>query len=163
MMSLDASAALWFLVPCVPVCLFTIWTDLAFMKIRNAAVLALIVLYAVIGLVMLPFVDWSWGWLNLVVVLAVGFIANSFLGLGAGDAKFAAAMAPFVALADVTKVFYLLAAFTIVGLITHRTARRIPAVVRAVPHWESWERKDFPLGIALAPTLIAYLALAAFR
>jgi len=163
MMSLQSGTALWFLILTAPVCLYTVWTDLAFMKIRNTAVLALVVIYAVVGLMTLPLVDWGWGWVSLIVVLALGFIANSLIGFGAGDAKFAAAMAPFVAYPDIRNVLYLLAAFTVFGLITHRIARRIPAVVNATPHWESWGRKDFPLGIALAPTLIAYLALAAFR
>ena len=162
MLSLDSGAALWFLILCAPICIYTVWTDLAFMKIRNTAVLALVAIYAFVGVLMLPFADWAWGWLHLVVVLAVGFIANSFLGFGAGDAKFAAAMAPFVTVPDIANVLYLLAAFTIVGLIVHRLARRIPAVVRATPDWESCKRREFPLGIALAPTLICYLALAAF-
>jgi prepilin peptidase CpaA len=33
----------------------------------------------------------------------------------------------------------------------------VPPLRRALPDWESWNRKDFPMGLALAGTLIFYL------
>jgi prepilin peptidase CpaA len=48
----------------------------------------------------------------------------------------------------------------IAAFITHRLARRIPAIRSALPGWESWTRKDFPMGLALSGTLIGYFALA---
>lgn len=160
-MAQAADAAFWLMLGALPIAAWVIWTDLATMKIPNKAVLALVAVYAVVGLLTLPLTTWAWSWLHLVVVLVIGFVLSLTGGFGAGDAKFAAAMAPFVALGDVSTVLLLLSAMAILTFIAHRIARRIPAVRAAAPGWASWERRDFPLGIALAPTLILYLALAA--
>ena len=45
---------------------------------------------------------------------------------------------------------------------SHRIMRAIPAFRRATPDWASWTHADFPMGLALAGTLIFYL-LAALR
>ncbi len=137
-----------------------IWTDLARMKIPNAAVLALVAVYAVVGALTLPWPAFAWSWVQLAVVLLAGFLLSLTGGFGAGDAKFAAAMAPFVAPGDAGLVLLLLGALAIGTLAGHRIAGRLPAVRAATPGWVSWDRRDFPFGIALAPTLIAYLALA---
>ena len=50
----------------------------------------------------------------------------------------------------------------IAAFIVHRVAKRIPAVRRATPDWQSWERRDFPMGLALGTGLAIYLALSAF-
>lgn len=157
----SAWAALWLLLGALPIAVWVIWTDLSTMKIPNKAVLALIGLYAVAGVLTLPLAVWAWSWLHLGVVLAIGFVMNQMGGFGAGDAKFAAAMAPFVALPDAGFVLILLSLMAVVTFLLHRIARRIAAVRAAAPDWVSWERREFPFGIALAPTLIVYLALAA--
>jgi prepilin peptidase CpaA len=40
--------------------------------------------------------------------------------------------------------------------------RAVPAVRRATPDWVSWQRKDFPMGLALVGTFVAYLVFMAF-
>lgn len=160
-LEIPASAALWFLPFALPVGLWAAWSDMAYMKIPNRSVMILVGIYAVIGLFALPFDLYAWQWLHLVVVLVIGFVMNIGGLLGAGDAKFAAAMAPFVALGDVALLSYLFAAVLLAAFVCHRTARRIPAVRRVAPEWESWERKDFPMGLALGALLIVYLALGA--
>lgn len=158
---LPATAALWFLPFCLPICLWVAWSDMAFMKIPNRAVLALAAVYLVIGPLALPHEVWLWNWLHLPVVLVVGFAANMMGGLGAGDAKFAAAAAPFFMLGDLAPVFYLFTAVLLAALATHRAARAVPVVRRLAPGWESWTRRDFPMGLALGGTLLIYLGLAA--
>jgi prepilin peptidase CpaA len=157
----SAEAAFWLALGAAPIALWVVWTDLATMKIPNAAVLALVGVYAVIGALTLPLAAWAWSWLHLAVVLVIGFVLSQTGGFGAGDAKFAAAMAPFVALADTGRFLILLSALAILTFALHRIARRVPALRRATPGWASWERRDFPFGLALAPALIVYLALAA--
>ncbi len=107
----------------------------------------------------MPLDEYLWRYLHLIVVLVIGFLLNLARALGAGDAKFAAAMAPFFALSDWSFVLFLFAGVLIVAFVTHRLFRAIPAVRRLTPHWESWTRKDFPMGLALSGTLIAYFAL----
>lgn len=161
MMAQSASAALWLLVFATPVALWVIWSDLRFMRIPNKAVVALIGVYAVVGLLALPLPVWGWSWLNFAVVLVIGFVLSLSGGFGAGDAKFAAAMAPFVALGDLRLFLVLLAAVVMASFAAHRLLRLIPAVRAATPEWESWQRREFPMGLALGPSLIFYLGLAA--
>ncbi len=161
MMALPASAAQWLLPFAAPIALWVAWSDMKWMKIQNMAVLALVVVYLVVGPVALGLVAWGWGWLNLAVVVAVGFVLSAVGLLGAGDAKFAAAMAPFVALGDLGMFLLLLGCVIPVAFVAHRLARLSPAITGLAPGWESWQRRDFPLGLALGPCLLFYLALAA--
>lgn len=158
----SATAALWFLPFVVPIAVWVAWSDLARMKIPNVAVLALAGVFAAVGLIVVAtglwsFETWAWRWTHLVVVLVIGFLANMVGGFGAGDAKFAAAMAPFVALPDALPFLYLLAAVVILSFILHRTARASAWVRARTPDWESWTRKDFPMGLCLASALVIYL------
>lgn len=160
-MMLSAKAALYFLPFVAPIALWVAWTDLKWMKIKNAAVLALVGVYLIVGLFVLPLQTWAWGWLSLAVVLAVGFVMTSAGMMGAGDAKFAAAMAPFIALGDLTLFLMLLGFIVIVSFVGHRLFRASPLAERWAPGWESWSRREFPMGLALGPALLAYVALAA--
>ncbi|MCC5999912.1 MAG: prepilin peptidase [Pararhodobacter sp.] len=159
-MSQSAPAALWFLVFATPVALWVVWSDLRAMRIPNMAVLALLLVYAAVGFLALPPSVWGWAWLHFAVVLVIGFLLTLTGGFGAGDAKFAAAMAPFVALGDLRLFLALLATVIVSAFVAHRIARRISALRRLTPDWESWEGRDFPMGLALGPALIFYLALA---
>jgi prepilin peptidase CpaA len=155
-------AALWLLLPAVPISLYIVLTDLKEMRIPNKAVLALALGFVIFGLIGLPLADWAWRWLNLVVVLAVGVALYAARALGAGDAKFAAAAAPYVAAADWQVVLLIFWAFLLTAWIIHRIARATP-LRNLAPDWKSWSTgKLFPMGLSLGPTLIAYLALAAF-
>ncbi len=160
MMAQSAHAAFWLLFAATPVSLYVAWTDLKSMRIPNMAVLALLVAYAVIGVLTLPLAAWGWSWLNFAVILVMGFVLSMTGGFGAGDAKFAAAMAPFIALGDLRLFLVLLCAVSIAAFIAHRTLRAIPAMRRATPDWASWTRKEFPFGLALGPALVFYLGLA---
>jgi prepilin peptidase CpaA len=160
-MVLSSTAALWFLPFVVPICLWVAWSDLATMKIPNKAVLALIAVYLIVGLIALPFTVWAWQLTHFVAILGAGFLLTIIGVMGAGDAKFAAAAAPFVMLPDSINVIAILGISTVFGFVSHRLARVTP-LRNLVPHWESWERvKDFPMGYPLALTLVVYLALAA--
>lgn len=161
MLALPPEAALWFLPAALPVGLWVIWSDLASMRIPNAAVVTLLAGYALLGLAALPLAGWAWGWAHFAVVLAVGFFLNLAGVLGAGDAKFAAAMAPFVALADLAAFGLLFALMLLAALATHRLVRRLPPLRDLAGHWQSWQRRDFPMGFALGGALIGYLGLAA--
>ncbi|WP_240611006.1 prepilin peptidase [Oceaniglobus ichthyenteri] len=160
-MLLPASAAWWFLPFVAPICIWVAWNDMAFMKIPNKAVMALVFVYLIVGPIALSVEVWLWNWLHLVVVLAVGFVMNMAGGLGAGDAKFAAAAAPFVMPQDGGAVLFLFAAITLAAFVTHRGAKHLSPVRKLVPHWASWTNKKFPLGLALGGTLLFYLALSA--
>lgn len=158
-----AASALWFLPFVLPIAFWVAWSDMARMKIPNKAVIALGVVFAGIGLLALPLEVWAWRWVHLAVVLAIGFLANMARLLGAGDAKFAAAMAPFIHRDDLVMFGYLFAAALLAGFAIHRLAKRVPALRRRTEGWESWVRKDFPMGLSLAGALVFYLAIGVAR
>lgn len=163
MITTTAAQALWFLPFVLPVCLWVAWSDMAFMKIPNTAVLALTGIFAVIGLIALPLPDYGWRWLHLVVVLVIGFLLTTAGAMGAGDAKFGAAMAPFIAAPD-WRLFLVVFSITLLAAFAaHRLARAIPVLRGMAPQWASWSHKKFPMGLALAGSLLVYLGLAATR
>lgn len=157
MTSLPPLAALALLLPALPIGIWVAWSDMKTMKIPNKAVMALAIAFLVIGLMVLPFKAWLWALGLGAGVLVAGFVGNAVGLFGAGDAKFAAAMAPFFIGADLRFVMGLSAACLLGAFASHRLAGRIPAFRRATSDWESWTHKDFPMGLALAGTLIFYL------
>ena len=133
------------------------WSDMKFMKIPNKAVMTMAAVWLVVGLIAVPFPLWLWGGALGAAVLAVGFIANALRLIGAGDAKFAAAMAPVFIHADLQLALPLFAACLLGAFAAHRLARLIPAVRAATTDWASWTHRDFPMGLALSGSLIFYL------
>ena len=140
------------------------WSDMKFMKIPNKAVMALAVVWLVPGLLAvpitgLPFTAWAWGWALAGITLAAGFVVNLLRLVGAGDAKFAAVMAPFFVGADPREVAILFAACLLAAVAVHRGARYVAPLRAATADWESWTHKDFPMGLALSGTLVFHLLL----
>lgn len=153
-------AALLFALPVAAISIWVAWSDMKFMKIPNKAVLSLLAVYIVLGVVSLPFVTWLLGLALGAATLVIGFFSTMIRLIGAGDAKFAAAMAPFFAGAEPRLLIGIYAACLLAAFTSHRLMRQIPAIRRRTEDWESWTRKDFPMGLALTGTLLLYLALA---
>lgn len=158
--------ALCFLLGALPACLWAGYTDLREMRIPNRAVLLLVGVFAVVGLALLPLEgwtlsDWAWRWPQLLAVLAVGMVLNAIWLLGAGDAKLAAAAAPFVALADWQEFMLIFLASMLACWFLHRTAM-VTVGRRFAPDWVSWSSgKRFPMGVVFGTALLVYLAVAA--
>jgi len=158
-MTITAYAAAWYLPFVLPVCLYVMYTDLSRMKITNTANLALVVIFLVVGLIVLPFDTYLWRLLSLVIVLIVGVILNAVGLMGAGDSKFIAAAAPFIDLGDLNLLTWLFMATLLASVATHRGIKLTP-LRQLAPHWTSWKQgKKFPMGLALGATLILYLIL----
>lgn len=175
-MHIPADAAMWFLPFVLPICFYTAFTDMREMRIKNHAVMALAIVFVVVGLFVLP--PWStgaisgklgpfpvalpvyvWQLLHIVAVLILGIILNAGGAMGAGDAKFLAAASPFVWFGDFLVMMAILTSCLLGAVATHRIAKHTP--LRSVaPHWDSWDRgKKFPMGLALAGALAMYLIL----
>ncbi len=140
------------------------WSDMKFMKIPNKSVIALLLVWLLIApftilLAGLAAMDWLWGWALAAMMLAIGFVCNALRLVGAGDAKFAAAMAPFFVGADLRMVFALFAACLLGAFTAHRGVKLIGPFRTATADWESWTHKDFPMGLALSGTLVFHLLL----
>ncbi|WP_434288646.1 A24 family peptidase [Celeribacter sp. SCSIO 80788] len=162
MLTLPSQAALWFLLPVTLVSFVAAFNDLKRMKLPNVMVLALAAIYVAMGPFLLPFDQYLWGFAHALVMYPIALFAYAYLGVGAGDGKFATAMALFIPLADLGPVLTLFAAFLIGAFFAHRLLRALPPVRRATPDWVSWEHRKFPMGLALAGTMISYLTLAIF-
>lgn len=159
MMAITTYAAAWFLPFVLPICLYVVYTDVSRMKITNIANIALVAVFVVVGLIVLPFEDYLWRLASLVIVLIVGIVLNAAGVMGAGDSKFIAAAAPFIALGDLRVLLVLFTAVLLAAFVTHRIAKHTP-LRRLAPEWTSWEQgKKFPMGLALGSTLILYLVL----
>lgn len=127
------------------------------MKITNTANLALVGIFVVTGLIVLPFETYLWRLLVMVIVLVVGIGLNAAGVMGAGDSKFIAAAAPFIDSGDVNLLVWLFIATLLGAVVTHRGVKHTP-LRRLAPHWTSWEQgKKFPMGLPLGATLILYL------
>ena len=145
----------------LPICVWVAWSDMRAMRIPNISVLMLVAIFVIVAPFVLPLQTVGWQLLHLVVILLVGILLNAAGLVGAGDAKFAAAAAPYIAFADARFLIALFAACLLAGYTTHRLAKHSP-LRRMAPDWESWSRtRDFPMGLPLAATLSIYLLLAA--
>ncbi len=159
-MELSANAAMWYLPFVLPICLYVAFTDLRDMKITNQAVMALVGVFLVLGLITLPLPEYGQRLLQMLIVLVIGIFLNAAGAVGAGDAKFIAAAAPFVPREDGMIILMVFCATLIAAFLTHRIAKYSP-LRRATPHWQSWDRGwDFPMGLALGPAFAIYLGLA---
>ncbi len=171
MLATEWTTAAWYLPFVIPIVLWVSWTDFTTMRIPNVAVLALLAVFVVVGFFALPFEEYLWRYAHFAVVLVVGFLLTVFIGFGAGDSKFAAAMAPFIALQDFGFFMFIFAITSIVALVLHSVMRYTPSIRRLFPDWESFtidadrpfRKRKFPFGLGLAPALGAYVLIAFFN
>jgi len=160
-MAITAAAALWFLPFVLPICFYVAFTDLREMRITNQAVIALALVFVFVGPFLMSWPDYGLRLVQGGVVLVLGMIANARGAIGAGDAKFIAAAAPFIAPGDLRTILVILAANLLAAFATHRIAKHT-ALRRLVPHWKSWDvGRSFPMGLSLGGTLAIYLVLGA--
>jgi prepilin peptidase CpaA len=155
-LALSFTAALTFLPFATAIGIWVAWSDMRFMKIPNKAVLALGAVYLILGPIVLPLSTYAWGWALCAIVLTLGFVLNAAGALGAGDAKFAAVMAPFFVGSDPRFAMGLFAACLLGAFAAHRLARATP-FRSLTPAWASWTNPRFPMGLALAGMLIFHL------
>jgi prepilin peptidase CpaA len=156
----SAWTAMWLLPAAALIGMWVAWSDMKFMKIPNKAVLAMAGAYLVLGPVALPLDHYLWGWVLGGIVLVIGFLASTAGLIGAGDAKFAAAMAPFFVGGDARFIFALFAACLLGAFAAHRGLGMVPQFRSATADWKSWQVRDFPMGLALAGTVNFYFVVA---
>lgn len=156
--------ALILLVLSFPIVIWCAWSDLKTMRIPNNANIALIAVFIVMGLILLPLPEFGIRLLQGVVVLAICFVLNALGLMGGGDAKLFAAIAPYIALADTGVYFLGLALLGLASVALHRLIRATPSLLKHVADWDSFDmRKTFPFGLPLATSLSCYLLYVATR
>lgn len=153
------TGALILLIPALPIAIWAAGSDLKRMKIPNISVLAMAALWPLLGWLAVPtWTDWFWGFALMGIVFFAGFALYTTGTFGAGDAKFAAAIAPVFVGTRILHLLVLLFVCLVGALILHRLARSVPAIRRMTPDWASWEqRRYFPLGLALSIFVVLYL------
>jgi prepilin peptidase CpaA len=162
--SVTVTQSIAFLIFVAPLCIYVAWNDLRARKIPTWSTDALAVVFVVVGIALvlagaMPFAEYAWRYSHFVVVLIAAMVLNAIGAMGAGDSKFMASAAPFVALDDAGFVFMLLGVGMFFGFFIHRAAKAIKPIRNLVPDWESWHQgKRFPLGFPLGGVLITYLA-----
>jgi prepilin peptidase CpaA len=162
MLAITSTAALAFLIPNVPLALWTIFTDLRSMRISNMTILAMIAAFIVIGPFVLQLDAYLWRFAQFGVVLVIAILLNAIGGFGAGDGKYAAAAALFIDREDAMFVLLLLGVSALMTVVLVEFARRTP-LHKLAPDWESWKSKrQYPMGLGLGVTMMIYLALGAF-
>lgn len=153
---LTETAAWVFLIGAAPIAIWVAWSDMKFMRIPNKAVLALAAVFLATGWAVLPMNAYLWGIGLGVIVLMITFVLSSLGLIGAGDAKYAAAMAPFFVGAQPATLFIVAASVILASFVAHRILRATPFRT-ATPDWASWEHKKFPFGLPMSGTLLFYL------
>lgn len=156
MQGTDPTLLFWFFPLTLPIAVWVAWSDMKFMKIPNKAVIAMAVVYLVAGIFVFPVHAWIWGWAMLIIILVIGLVANMSGLIGAGDVKFAAAMAPFFTGADLRVVLALFAACLLGAFFSHRLMKHVRVFRNATADWASWANPKFPMGLALSGVVISY-------
>ncbi|ATG34695.1 MULTISPECIES: prepilin peptidase [Phaeobacter] len=158
-MLISAHVALWFLPFVVPLCCVVALNDLRHMRIPNWTVDLLAAIFVIVGPFLMSWTDYGWQLLHLPIGIGLGFLCYSAGMVGAGDAKFAGAAAPFVVFGDLSVVVIIFSAMLLAGFLTHRIAKYTP-LRRLAPEWKSWDvGSKFPMGLCLGGTLVFYLVL----
>ncbi len=134
--ALTPGAARVFLPAVLPLCPWVALSDLRAMKIRNLAVACLFLAFLALAPLVLPIPVVIARLAQGAGMLAMGIVLSTIGAMGAGEAKFLAAAAPFVAPAGARFVLALLAGMTLAAVATHRAVRATP-LHRLAPNWVS--------------------------
>jgi prepilin peptidase CpaA len=155
---LEPTDAMILLVPVLPIAVWAAVSDLKRMKIPNTAVIAMAAVWPLLGWYLVPMTAWFWGFAIMAIVFVAGFLLYLTGTFGAGDAKFAAAIAGLFVGGNIGEILLIIFVSMIGSLTLHRILRSLPFIRNATPDWESWTRRRyFPFGMALSVIVVFYL------
>ena len=146
------------LLPAVPIGIWVAWSDMKFMRIPNVACFALFLSFLIIGPLIFGLNEYGIRIAQAVLMLVAGFFATSIGLVGGGDSKFAAAMAPYIALVQIVPFIFIVGIMSFVSIALHKLIGVTPGLKNHIKDWDSWNAHGmFPFGVTLAASLIAYL------
>jgi len=129
-----------------------------FMRIPNIACYAMFISFLLIGPLIL---DWHQYLIRIAqgfVVLVIGFFVTSTGLAGGGDSKFAAAMAPYIALGKIIPFIFIVGILSLLLIGLHKLIGITPGLKNVIKDWDSWNAYGmFPYGVTLTASLITYL------
>ena len=140
-----------------PILLWIAWTDFWLMRIRNTAVLAAVAVFVLT----VPAIGLHEAGLRLLAaaaVFAVGFGLFAFRLLGGGDVKMGSALLLFVPSQTYVLFSFVFSAAMLAGILVILAMRQVPAVRRSGAV-SMRAAGTFPMGVALALSGVAHLAL----
>lgn len=146
--------------PALIIGIWVAWSDMKFMRIPNTACLALFVSFMALGFLIFDLGEYGIRIAQGFVVLIAGFFATSIGLVGGGDSKYAAALAPFVALSDIFPFIFIVGIISVISIALHKLVGITPGLKGYIKDWDSWNAHGmFPFGITLAGSLVVYLLL----
>lgn len=146
--------------PAIIIGIWVAWSDMKFMRIPNTACLALFVSFMALGFLIFDLGEYGIRIAQGFVVLIAGFFATSIGLVGGGDSKYAAALAPFVALSDIFPFIFIVGIISFISIALHKLVGITPGLKGYIKDWDSWNAHGmFPFGITLAGSLVVYLLL----
>ncbi len=146
-----------FLLATLPFCVLCAAFDLTRMKIPNWVVLGLFACFLVLGPLALTLPDFGFRLLQTAVILTIGYLLSTYLGVGGGDGKFAAAAAAYISPDDYGVIMMSLGVMSLLAVGMHRAIGRVSALQPLTQGWESYrDISKFPFGLPLAATLVFY-------
>lgn len=138
-----------------PLLIWIAWTDFRSLKIRNAAVLAAVGLFALTA-PLIGLEEAAWRLLAASLVFSVAFGLFAARMMGGGDVKMGAALLLFIPTGTYTLFAILFAAALLAGIILIVSLRRLPSLQRAQPV-SLRTQGTFPMGLAFALAGLGHL------
>ncbi|MFK5998415.1 MAG: prepilin peptidase [Rhodobacterales bacterium] len=146
------------LIPAIPICIWVAYSDMKFMRIPNVACYALFIGFLLIGPLILDLHEYGIRIAQAFVVLFIGFFVTSMGFAGGGDSKFAAAMAPYIALGKIIPFIFIIGIMSLFLIGLHKLIGVTPGLKNLIKDWDSWNAYGmFPYGVTLTASLITYL------
>jgi prepilin peptidase CpaA len=134
-----------------------------FMRIPNVACYSLFIGFLLLGPLIFDLNEYGIRIAQGIIMLIVGFFATSIGLVGGGDAKFTAALAPYVALTQIFPFVFIIGIMSIVSIVLHKLVGVTPGLKNLIKDWDSWNTHGmFPFGVTLAGSLIVYLLLSSW-
>lgn len=150
-----AAFGLW---ACVPILLYTIYTDLSDLRIPNSAVILLAIVFIATQLPFMPLPELAWRILAALFVFGLSFVVFALHLLGGGDVKLLPAVVLFVPSNAWAQFVLALSVSVILTLTVLRLVRGFTGGGR----WLSVNQSArYPLGPAIALAALIYRPLGA--
>ncbi|MEM6664168.1 MAG: prepilin peptidase, partial [Pseudomonadota bacterium] len=154
--------ALWVsILAMTPLMLVAAYWDLKYLKIPNWVSLAVLAVFIVTGLWGLPLETFWWRLAIGAIVLVIMFVLFAVGAIGGGDAKLAAALAPFVVPTDIATFLLIYIAVSFAMLLTLRLIMQVNR--HEETGWLSVDQltkpareRVFPMGLIFGLTILIY-------
>ncbi|MEM9145445.1 MAG: prepilin peptidase [Pseudomonadota bacterium] len=149
----------------LPLMAYITYSDMRYLRIPNWSVLAVFGVFIATGVWGMPFETFLWRVAYALIALAVGILVYNLAqgGIGAGDLKLIAALAPFLSQANLVEFMLIYVAVSILGALFFMTMRRRNRRRGAENPWKAFGATIYMpagvfLGISISIVMVAQTA-----